>query len=36
MTATRAMVQWGLADPFVEEVNTLVPAWESLADRAAR
>ena len=36
VTATRAMVQWGLADPFVEEVNTLVPAWESLADRAAR
>jgi aminoglycoside phosphotransferase (APT) family kinase protein len=36
VTATRAMVQWGLADPFVEEVNTLVPAWESLVDRAAR
>ena len=36
VTATRAMVQWGLADPFVEEVNTLVPAWESLADRVAR
>ena len=25
VTATRAMVQWGLADPFVEEVNGLVP-----------
>jgi aminoglycoside phosphotransferase (APT) family kinase protein len=36
VTATRAMVQWGLADPFLEEVNTLVPAWEALADRAAR
>lgn len=36
VTGTRAMVQWGLSDPFVEEVNTLVPAWESLVDRAAR
>jgi aminoglycoside phosphotransferase (APT) family kinase protein len=35
VTGTRAMVQWGLSDPFVEEVNTLVPAWESLVDRAA-
>jgi aminoglycoside phosphotransferase (APT) family kinase protein len=36
VTGTRAMVQWGLSDPFVEEVNTLVPAWESIVDRAAR
>jgi aminoglycoside phosphotransferase (APT) family kinase protein len=35
VTATRAMVQWGLVDPFVEEVNALVPAWESVVDRAA-
>jgi aminoglycoside phosphotransferase (APT) family kinase protein len=35
VTATRAMVQWGLVDPFVEAVNTLVPAWESVVDRAA-
>ncbi len=35
VTATRAMVQWGLVDPFAEEVNALVPAWESVVDRAA-
>ena len=36
VTGTRAMVQWGLSDPFVEEVHTMVPAWELLVDRAAR
>ena len=35
VTATRAMVQWGLVDPFVEDVNTMVPAWESLVDGEA-
>ena len=35
VTATRAMVQWGLVDPFAEELNALVSAWESVVDRAA-
>jgi aminoglycoside phosphotransferase (APT) family kinase protein len=34
VTATRAMVQWGLVDPFTEAANALVPAWESVVDRA--
>ena len=36
VTASRAMVQWGLADPFAEECNGMLPAWESLVDRATR
>ena len=36
VTASRAMVQWGLVDPFAEEYNGMLPAWESLVDRAAR
>jgi len=36
VTATRAMVQWGLVDPFAEEFNGMLPAWESMVERAAR
>jgi aminoglycoside phosphotransferase (APT) family kinase protein len=35
VTATRAMVQWGLVDPYLEDVNALVPLWERVVDRAA-
>ncbi|MBL7501078.1 phosphotransferase family protein [Frankia sp. CNm7] len=36
VTATRAMVQWGLADGGIESANTLVDRWEDCVDRAAR
>jgi aminoglycoside phosphotransferase (APT) family kinase protein len=34
ITATRAMVQWGLAGPDLEATNPLVAAWEDLVERA--
>nr|MDT0663885.1 phosphotransferase family protein [Micromonospora sp. DSM 115978] len=33
VTATRAMVQWGLSDRNVESDNTVVAQWESLVER---
>ena len=36
VTATRAMVQWGLVDAFAEEHHRMLPEWESLLDRANR
>ena len=36
VTATRAMVQWGVAAADVERSNALVAAWEAAAERAAR
>jgi aminoglycoside phosphotransferase (APT) family kinase protein len=35
ITATRAMIQWGLAGPSVEDSNPVVAAWESALARAA-
>lgn len=35
VTATRAMLQWGLATDTVEELNPLVAAWESAIASAA-
>jgi aminoglycoside phosphotransferase (APT) family kinase protein len=34
VTATRAMVQWGLAGPSVEDDNSLVAAWEATVEEA--
>ena len=34
VTATRAMVQWGLAGPNLESDNPLVGAWEAVVDEA--
>jgi len=36
VTATRAMVQWGVAHADVERSNLLVAAWEDAVERAAR
>jgi aminoglycoside phosphotransferase (APT) family kinase protein len=36
VTATRAMIQWGVADQSVEADNPFVPAWESAVATAAR
>ena len=36
ITATRAMVQWGLAGPAPEETNPLVAEWEKLITKASR
>ena len=36
ITATRAMVQWGLGGPNLESVNVLVDRWEAAAKRAGR
>ncbi len=35
VTATRAMIQWGLAGPDVESVNPVIESWESTVERAA-
>jgi len=35
ITASRAMVQWGLAGPSLDSDNPLVAVWEDLAARAA-
>jgi aminoglycoside phosphotransferase (APT) family kinase protein len=35
ITATRALVQWGLAGPDLEASNPLVAEWEAVVDRAA-
>jgi aminoglycoside phosphotransferase (APT) family kinase protein len=35
VTATRAMIQWGLAGPSVESANPLVGAWEAAVELAA-
>jgi aminoglycoside phosphotransferase (APT) family kinase protein len=36
ITATRAMVQWGIAGPSVDTDNPLVAAWEATVEQAAR
>jgi aminoglycoside phosphotransferase (APT) family kinase protein len=36
ITATRAMIHWGLAGDDIEADNLIVPLWESAVDRAAR
>jgi aminoglycoside phosphotransferase (APT) family kinase protein len=36
VTATRALVRWGVASADVERTNALVAAWEGAAERAAR
>jgi aminoglycoside phosphotransferase (APT) family kinase protein len=36
ITATRAMVQWGLAGPDLEASNPFVAAWETSLAEAAR
>ena len=36
VTATRAMVKWGLAGPDPEAANPLVAAWEASASKAGR
>ena len=36
VTATRALVQWGVPQADVERSNLLVAAWEAAADRATR
>jgi len=35
ITATRAMIQWGMAGPSIEDSNPLVAAWEALIKKAA-
>lgn len=35
ITATRAMIQWGLAGPSVDTDNPLVATWEAAVERAA-
>jgi aminoglycoside phosphotransferase (APT) family kinase protein len=35
VTATRAMIQWGMAGTDLESVNPVVAAWESAVERAA-
>jgi len=35
ITATRAMVQWGLAGPSVDDENPIVGAWAALVEEAA-
>lgn len=35
VTATRAMIQWGMATTDVESVNPVVATWESAVERAA-
>ncbi|WP_007509101.1 phosphotransferase family protein [Pseudofrankia saprophytica] len=34
VTATRAMIQWGLADEGIESANPLVARWEACVERA--
>ncbi|MCA2244767.1 phosphotransferase family protein [Mycobacterium sp. WUMAC-067] len=36
ITATRAMVQWGLAGPSLEDTNPIVAEWELMTTRASR
>ncbi len=36
ITATRAMVQWGLGGPNLESDNVLIDRWEAAAERAGR
>jgi aminoglycoside phosphotransferase (APT) family kinase protein len=36
VTATRAMIQWGLADRTIETANPMVSRWERCVERAAR
>jgi aminoglycoside phosphotransferase (APT) family kinase protein len=36
ITASRALVQWGLAGPNLEADNLLVTEWEAVAERAGR
>jgi aminoglycoside phosphotransferase (APT) family kinase protein len=36
ITATRAMIQWGLSGETVDTDNPLVAAWQAAVDRAAR
>ncbi|WP_076821906.1 phosphotransferase family protein [Pseudofrankia asymbiotica] len=35
VTATRAMIQWGLADQGIESANPMVARWEACVERAA-
>jgi aminoglycoside phosphotransferase (APT) family kinase protein len=36
VTATRAMIQWGVAGESVDTDNFIVPAWEAAVERATR
>jgi len=36
ITASRALVQWGLAGPDLEASNPLVAAWEATVEQADR